>query len=174
MKNIIVLSFLTLIFLSSCKDAMFDRYPGTKLDSIPQELRGEFKDPDTKSKTKNTIIVAKNYWMESSKDTKYFLSDSMVLSSYNGAYFLSTLDDNKQYWHILYVKPSGKDLELFALFYDSKVPAEKNSITKYFTPKFDADSNAVFTMNEEKLLLYTQKELLNEESMKLKRIKLKR
>lgn len=171
MKNSFLVVLLTLLSLTACNDAKFNRYPGTKLDSIPLEFRGVFMDPDKKSKTGNVIFVEKNYWMESNKGTKEYLSDSMVLSVYKGAYYLSTLDDNQKYWYILHLKTSGKDLLLYPILYDDKKAKGGNSITKYFTPQLDTDSNYVFTMDEEKLLEYTANDLMKEESMKLKRAK---
>ncbi len=169
MKNVVLVSLLIILLLPACDYAKFDRYPGTKLDSIPQEFRGIYKDPDKKSKIQNNIIVEKNYWMESTKSAKYYLSDSFILSTYKGDYFLTTLEDNKRACYVLYLKTSGTDLLLYPILYDDKKPKEKNSMTKYFSPQIEKDSSTVFMMNEEKLWEYTQKELLKGESMKLKR-----
>ncbi len=169
MKIFIFLSLLSAIFLTACNDAKFDRYPGTRLDSIPMQFRGVFKDPDKKSKQKNFIVIEKNYWMESVKGIKNYLSDSMVISNYKGAYYFSSMEANNRYWQILYIKPSGNDLLLYPFLFDKNIAREKNSITKYFSPKMDEDSNYIFTMNEEKLYEYTQKELIKEEAMRLKR-----
>ena len=168
-KLIFIIPFLALVFLTSCNGAKFTRYPGAKLDSIPVEFRGVYKDPDKKSKKKDFIVVGKDYYTLSDVEKKVYLSDSMVFSIYKGAYYLSTLEDNNKYWQILFVKPSGKDLHLYPMLYDEKLPDAKNSITKYFTPRVDKDSNYVFTMDEEKLFQYSQKELMKEEAMKLKR-----
>lgn len=169
MKIYFVFAVSVLFFLTSCNDAKFNRYPGTKLDSIPVDFRGIYKDPDSKQKQENSIIVETNYWMESSKPVKYYLSDSMVFSEYKGLYFMSSTDGPNQYWHVINVRKSGKDLVLYPILFDEKKPYEKNLITKYFTPQLDADSNMVFTMNEEKLWEYSNKELLKEDPMKLKR-----
>lgn len=162
--------FSCLIFVfTSCNNAKFNRYPGTKIDSVPEQFRGVFRDPDAKGKKKNeVVIIAKNYWKEGAKDTKYFLNDSNIISVYKGVYFYNILNDNT-FWSVFYIKPSGKNFNLYSLDYDPKEPSDKNSILKYFTPQLDKDSNYVFTMDEEKLLQYAQKELLKEKPMKFKR-----
>jgi hypothetical protein len=172
MKNPLLISALSLVLLSSCNDAEFDRYPGTKVDIIPKEFRGVFKDPDSKSK--NTIIVDSTYWMESSKREKNYLGDSNVLSAYNGAYYLSHLEASRNRWQVMHVTTSGKDIVLYALTYDTKKKPEENKITKYFQPQLDKDSNTYFVMNEEMLWQYSHKELLREEAMRLKRVKQKK
>ncbi len=170
MKILFLISIIGVVIFSSCNEAKFDRYPGQKLDTIPLAFRGVYLDPDKKAKKKEFITIGDTYYSVSGEKKKYKLGDSMVLSVYKDAYFLSNLSD-ENFWYITYIKPSGKDLLVYQLLYDEKLPNEKNSITNYFTPKIDADSNYLFTMNEEKLYLYTQKELLKEEYMKLKRKK---
>jgi len=168
MHKILGIIFFSGIILASCNEAKFDRYPGTKLDSIPVQFRGIFKDPDPKNKKNNEIVVGSNYWMESNGKEKVFLSDSNIISTYKGEFFYSMQNQNS-YWEVTYLKPSGKDIYLYALIYDAKQAASKNSILKYFAPVLDKDSNYVFTMNEEKLLQYSRRELLKDTPMKLKR-----
>jgi hypothetical protein len=171
MKKFLIIPFLAMVFLTACNDAKFDRYPGTKLDSIPREFRGAFRDTDKKSKKTELIIVEKNYFSMSSTDHRNYLSDSTVMSTYKGAYYLSFLGGNKKYWQVSYIKTSGKNLLIYPLMYDEKLPNEKNSITKYFSPKMGTDSSYYFTMDEEKLLEYTQKKLMKGNAVKLRRIK---
>ena len=80
------------------------------------------------------------------------------------------LEDKKKYWQISCIKASGKNLLIYPLQYDEKLPNKKNSITKYFSPRMDADSSYYFTMDEEKIFEYTQKQLRKEKAMKLIRI----
>jgi hypothetical protein len=170
MKILFLISIIGIVIFSSCNEAKFDRYPGQKLDTIPVAFRGVYLDPDKKAKRREFITVDENYYYMSGEKKKYELGDSMVLSIYKDAYFLSSLSSDN-FWYITYVKPSGKDLHLYQIVYDEKLANDKNSVTRYFTPKMDKDSNYLFTMDEEKLYMYTKKELLKEGSMKLKRKK---
>jgi hypothetical protein len=169
MKKLILIASISLLLLSACDDAKFNRYPGKKLDAIPQELFGVYCELDVKGKKKDKISIEKDNWSVYSKDVKIYLNDSNVISSYNGAYFYSTLNKDSL-WNVCYIEPKGKILNFYLFTYDKVLPKEKNTILNYFYPKFNQDSTPFFIMDEEKLFRYSKNDLIKDKPL----IRLKR
>jgi hypothetical protein len=169
-KFFLVLSPL-IYFLASCDSAKFDRYPGAKLDSIPQEFRGTFIDVKSKRKDTSYIVIGSKYWTEFPKGAKTVLGDSSVLSIYKGKFFYSMREENSPYWNVTYLMQNEDKLSFYALEYDARKPSAQNIILNYFHPVIDKDSNSVFKMDEEKLYEFCNKELLKNEPVIIKRVK---
>ena len=101
MKKILILLSL-LLLLASCEEVIYPepQPPRVKaLKEIPDHLRGVYLDEN-----QDTLVILRRsfiYHVFSFTDaSEEFLSDSLVLKSYKGKYFLSTIMDigDENYW----------------------------------------------------------------------------
>lgn len=169
MKKIILFIFLAAI-LASCESIQFDKYPGSKLDSVPDMFRGEYQltfkgTKKTESmEDSTTVFISKNSFTQIGKKetTIKFLSDSVVISTDNGNYFVSEREGSS--WKCTQLIP-GDGLIQVRDFY---VKAENNEqagkvLKKYFSNVKPVETSQgksfIVKMNEKELMKYAKKQL---------------
>ncbi|MFI5220856.1 MAG: hypothetical protein ACHQK8_00915 [Bacteroidia bacterium] len=199
MKNINVILFGAAIILSGCA-AHFDRYPGEKLSSFPEEMRGDYfehnkswihylfkKDTAQISIRKDSILL-----IAEKNSSPIVLGDSVVFSRFGNYYAFSQLD-SKNSWSVTIIKFSKNDLESFSIE-ENKPYSQKllqlftsdtyvhlndgsskkivaSSETKFRVMRNGNDTSVVFKMNEEGLKIFFDTYLSKEPHSHFRRIK---
>jgi len=124
MKNFL-LFFLVTSVLTSCKIAVFDRYPGKSLDSYPREMQGTFLSDYTfesdsllskvEIKGRNAVLTNVN----KDRDMDMSLSDSVVISKYKKLHFISmrSYDQEEGYgWNVFPIKLEKENFSIYHFF----------------------------------------------------------
>ena len=169
MKNYLVSGLALLLFLTSCNDAYFDRYPGTPQAQIPEQYRGHYKEDKPKNKTKEWYDIGADYYIEYPKGEKHMLGDSFVFSNYNGIDFISVLHESDPYWTVMNLKAVKNKIYFYPVNYNPKQNDDR--LKDYITPQLLPGSTYVFKMNEEKLAAYLKEYLWKQDPVVMKRFK---
>ena len=169
MKKNLFYVLVSLVFLTACNEANFDRYPGTRLNQIPEAYRGKFREEKQKGKEREWYDIGADYYIEYPKGEKHLLGDSLVFSQYKGMDFISALHDNNPYWTVMNLKVNKNKLCFYPVNFDPK--KNDDQLKNYITPEMLPDSMYVFKMNEEKLAAYIKEYLWKQKPEVLKRFK---
>jgi hypothetical protein len=175
-----LLILLIIVVATGCQSLKFDRYPGEKQSSFPQELQGKYlyiHESNNKSDT-DTIIVSKSTYstIESGITTLKVLDAENVFSTVNASYFYFT--KNESNWIGFEIKKQKEGLILIPIINPTKKSTKRNQkiLNKYFedvklVSKSNNLENSTFSvkMNEENLLKYIKK--INRFSIKLIQVK---
>jgi hypothetical protein len=174
----LILLFCAGIF-SSCSMAKLDKYPGTKLDSIPAAFRGNFyfKLGTTSKDPKDSVYleISSTGWkqVEHRRTDDYTLSDDVVCSKVGKYLVLSGKDDNvKKYWNSWIILPKKKDLEIYPIV-TIKNPGS-DILSHYLTQQFEGmngkDSIYYYEMNDDAFVRYFEKEIKGSKTFEVIRI----
>jgi hypothetical protein len=123
MRSLILIISLGLFALTSCKEVSFREHQPTgakKLMSFPSNLIGQYIVTEESSVVPDTILIYKDYFEildspEKNKPSeKSMLSDSLVLTTYKGYYFLNFLE-KKRWVFRAFTQEKNKDIILFSI-----------------------------------------------------------
>ncbi len=181
MKNILfIFSIIFITALSSCSMAKLDKYPGTKLDSIPTEFRGQYyfklgtnsKDP----KDSVYIVISKSGWkqIENKRKDEFNLSSDLVFSKVDKYFVISNKDENaKNYWNSWVIIPKRKSVEIYPIVTIKHPNADKLSL--YLSHQFGGmngiDSMYYYKTEDIGFIKYFEKEIKGSKTFEIIRIK---
>lgn len=166
--------------LSSCSMAHFDRYPGVKQESVPEQLQGLYylklkpksHDPDDSI---SVHITAKGWkYSEGKKGETFLLSDRLVCSKVDDYYVVSVKDEHlKQYWNSWVVVPKNKKMELYPIVSINQPSADKlaNYLEKNVSDKKEnGDTVYFYKMDDASFIKYFEKEIKGRKTFEIIRI----
>jgi hypothetical protein len=132
------------LLIGACNEISF-REPQPKgkesLTKIPIELQGSYLMKDDDGKTRDTLIISPlGYIAGHNPDEKMLLSDSLVLRTYKGYYFINLNSRPEWVLRVLQRQKNG-DLLFLALDRDNKTTF--NQLLKKLSTEIEIDSSSV-------------------------------
>lgn len=165
------LALLSSALWSSCMLAQFDRVPGEHLSQIPEQMRGTYKQvgsteykADLEDSTR--VILGDSWWELLRTDTteRYYMGDSIVLSTLQQLYFISVRSPERKFWYVLVAELSA----------DGKVQVRPivpqvgcYKLRKKLKRVHDTGNEVVYSMNETELLRYYRKAIRKKPAFEL-------
>lgn len=178
-KAFLPVAFLFLLLASSCNFARFDRYPGQKLEAIPDTFQGTFyavagKKSANKGDDTSFVVVSKQYYQEYNQDKprspkeKKVLNKDFLVTSYRGLTFLATFSETDSLWDVFVLEPSKTGFTVRTM--PDITPEDRQGkndkagkYKRYFNEKSRIEHSGrvvwYYEMNEEKLYECYQKKL---------------
>lgn len=167
--------FLAIILLSACSLATFDRYPGTRLNEIPKQYQGYYKQvvPEKllDSEDSTGLRIGPTWWemVKPESTQRTWMGDSIILSQYKDHYFISVKNYNRKYWYIFVAQPDSKNNSITTRPIVAR--GRKFPLRKHMQQIHEADSNeTVYRMNEEQLLKYYHRVIQKHPGIQIKKI----
>lgn len=102
MKRVAIL--IVLVAFSACKEISFNEFQpkGKKpLKTVPKKIWGRYILPDEEGGTKDTLYVKSEGYHAGLPNDQFLLSDSLVMTTFSGYYFLNLHDDPQWYLRVL-------------------------------------------------------------------------
>jgi len=167
------LFLLFVCLLSACSLAKFDRFPGVKLNEIPGEFQGYYKQvvPEKLIDREDStgLRIGPTWWemVKPEGTTRTGMGDSVILSQYKGRYFISVTNSYVKYWYVFVAEPDGKGAITARPIVAS---GRKLPLRKYLERLPVNDSDIVYRMNEEQLLKYYVKVIRKHPGIEIKKV----
>ncbi len=172
MRNVGFFLFLAFL-LSACSLAKFDRFPGVKLNEIPTEFQGYYKQvvPEKLLDREDStgLRIGPTWWemVKPEGTTRTNMGDSVILSQYKGRYFVSVTNSYVKYWYVFVAEPDGKG----AITTRPIVANGRKLPLRKFMERLPVnDSDIVYKMNEEQLLKYYVKVIRKRQGIEIKKV----
>ena len=172
MRNVGFFLFLASL-LSACSLAKFDRFPGIKLNEIPTEFQGYYKQvvPEKLLDREDStgLRIGPTWWemVKPEGTTRTHMGDSVILSQYKGRYFVSVTNSYVKYWYVFVAEPDGKGVITTRPIVAN---GRKLPLRKYMERLPVNDSDIVYKMNEEQLLKYYVKVIRKRQGIEIKKV----